>query len=149
MAKEINSEENDKLEKELLDKEFVFDQWRKLLCYFVVDGDISIEGSDLREKLTAEQVRTVFNHGFKLALLQSKESILNELSKSSNGNKSLNEILNCLATEIDDRISVSNCYKKLRDRQDNLMLSQAIKRETEFNDKYWADSFSSWGSKKM
>jgi hypothetical protein len=148
MAKEINSEENDKLEKELLDKEFVFDQWRKLLCYFVVDGDISIEGSDLREKLTAEQVRTVFNHGFKLALLQSKESILNELSKSSNDNKSINEILNCLAVEIDERISVSNCYKNLN-RKDNLMLSQAIKRETEFNDKYWADSFSSWGSKKM
>jgi hypothetical protein len=30
-----------------------------------------------------------------------------------------------------------------------LMLSQAIKRETEFNEKYAADSFSSWGSKKM
>ena len=106
-------------------------------------------GSDPREKLTAEQVRAVFNHGFKLALLQSKESILNELSKSSDANKSLNEILNSLAVEIDGRISVSNCYQKIRDGQDKLMLSQAIKRENEFKEKYWVDSFSSWGSKKM
>ena len=149
MTNDMNLDEKYRLEQEMLDKEFVYDQWRKLLCIFVVNADISVGGSDPREKATAEQIRTVFNHGYKLALLQTRESMVNELKKSFGDNDSLNAILNGLINEIDSRISVSNCYEKLKVAFDASMLIDAKKRDYEFNKNYSSDSFSTWGDKKM
>ena len=149
MANDMNLDEKYRLEKEMRDKEFVYDQWRKLLCIFVVNDDISVGGSDPREKATAEQIRTVFNHGYKLALLQTRESIVDELRKYLSGNDSLNAILNGLINEIDSRIYVSSCYELLKDKFDTSMLIDAKKRDYEFNKNYSSDSFSTWCDKKM
>ena len=144
----MNLDEKYRLEKEMADKEFVYDQWRKLLCIFVVNEDISVFGNDPQDKVTAEQIRTVFNNGYKLALLQTRESMVNELRKSFGDNDSLNAILNGLINQIDNRISVSSCYEELKDKSNKSMLTDAKKRDNEFN-KYSRDSLCTWGDRKM
>ncbi len=148
MSNDMNLDEKYRLEKEMLDKEFVYDQWRKLLCIFVVNDDISVGGSDPREKATAEQIRTVFNNGYKLALLQTRESMVNELRKSFGDNDSLNAILNGLINQIDDRVSVSSCYEVLKEMSNKSMFTDVKKRDDEFNN-YSRDSFCTWGDRKM
>ena len=49
-------------------KEFVYDQWRKILTIFVIGDDISRNEFKLKD-VTSEKIRTVFNNGYKLAML--------------------------------------------------------------------------------
>jgi hypothetical protein len=52
-------------------KEFVFQQWRRVLCLAVVDTDIS-DNENQPKDITSEQIRAVFNNGYKMAMLQTK-----------------------------------------------------------------------------
>ena len=52
-------------------KEFVFQQWRRALCLAVVDTDIS-DNENQPKDITSEQIRAVFNNGYKMAMLQTK-----------------------------------------------------------------------------
>jgi hypothetical protein len=47
-------------------KEFVYDQWRKLFCIFVIGDDIS-NNQFTPQEVTSEKIRTVFDSGYKLA----------------------------------------------------------------------------------
>lgn len=124
----------------MLDKEFVYSQWRKLLCIFVVDRDInhSFMGED--NHITNEQLRTVFNNGYKMAMLQTSESI-HKAIKSNPQDACL--VLQELVAEIDDRIAVSNCYESNSEQREKIK-----EREMEFSE-YEARSLSTWTDLKM
>ena len=62
-------------------KEFVYKQWRKLLCIFVVGDDINTNQFTPQE-VTSEKIRTIFDNGYKLAMLQTRASLKKELSDS-------------------------------------------------------------------
>ena len=55
-------------------KEFVYDQWRKYLCIGVVKEDVSRNECPNMD-LNSEQVRTVFDYGYKFAMHQNLEMI--------------------------------------------------------------------------
>ena len=65
----------EKFETDLLrkSKEFVYEQWRKLLCISVVGEDVS-NNQFTPKDVTSEKVRTVFDNGYKLAMLQTLTS---------------------------------------------------------------------------
>ncbi len=56
-----------------IQKEIVFQNWRKELCLAVVDADIS-DNQNQPTNITSEQIRAVFNSGYKMAMLQTRES---------------------------------------------------------------------------
>jgi uncharacterized protein YneF (UPF0154 family) len=121
------------------DKEFVYSQWRKLLCIFVVNRDIN-HSIDEDNPITNEQLRTVFNNGYKMAMLQTSESI-HKAIKSNPRDARL--VLQELAVEIDDRITVSNCYESNREQREKIK-----EREREFSE-YESRSLSTWTDLKM
>ena len=74
---------DDKYERDHLrrGKEFVYEQWRKLLCIFVVGDDINTN-QFTPEEVTSEKIRTIFDNGYKLAMLQTRVSLKKELFSS-------------------------------------------------------------------
>ena len=60
--------------KERSDKEYVYEQWRKVMTIHVVDEEINRNDRD-PITVTMEQLRTVFNNGYKFAMLQNLQSI--------------------------------------------------------------------------
>lgn len=121
------------------DKEFVYSQWRKLLCIFVLDRDIN-HPIDEGNPISNEQLRTVFNNGYKMAMLQTSESIYKAIKSNP---KDAFLALQELAKEIDDRIAVSNCYESNGEQRE-----QIKQRELEFSE-YEARSLSTWTDFKM
>jgi len=55
-------------------RESEFEEWRKILTIFIVDGDVNncFEGSRpwTREPVTEEKIRAVFANGYRFAMLQ-------------------------------------------------------------------------------
>ena len=123
------SESNRKARK---DKEFVYEQWRKFLTINVVNGDINLTD---REPITvtSEQLRTVFNNGYKFALHQTL--------KSTNLDATENEIA-------EDRILTSNTYETYRDHRDDSLLKVAITRHEDFESCVNRD-VTEWANKTM
>lgn len=140
----MNSDEIYRLKKERLDKEYVFEQWRKFLTMNVVNEDINRNFKD-SITVTSEQLRTVFNNGYKLAMHQNFLSVLDlqdftkEITHSD---------LEQLQDQIRDRLATSDCIERHRQNLTDLHLSDAIKRKDEF-DRFTAKDFCSWGSKSM
>ena len=132
--------------KELWTKEFVYSQWRKLLCFFVVDRDIN-HFDDGNNLITNEQLRTVFNNGYKMAMLQAKESIETEMLKIEDKSKSIDTLIK-LVNEIDERILVSNCYEHYKNKDSLALLEKVRARDEEFNE-YKKRSLSTWTEFKM
>ena len=138
--------------KALWTKEFVYSQWRKLLCIFVVNRDINHTIDD-DNFISNEQLRTVFDNGYKLGLLQTKESLQNQYikyeEKLGSGNSEYKELISVLKDkiqEIEDRVKVSYCYEQHSISSE--MTEQAKNRELEFSE-YQKRSLSTWLDSKM
>jgi hypothetical protein len=122
---------NDKefLEKESRrNKEFIYHELRKRLCYHVVNGDISNNDCLPLETLTTEQVRTVFNIGYKLAMNQTLDS-LRKLKRDEN---SSTIPLNLAIQQIEDRLITCDCHTTYEDSYDSTMFEQSIERAKHF-----------------
>jgi hypothetical protein len=88
-------------------KEFVYEQWRKLLCIFVVGDDINTNQFTPQE-VTSEKIRTIFDNGYKLAMLQTRNSLKKELSDSQDTSQI--EVIERLIKQIDDRLETQKCF---------------------------------------
>ncbi len=84
-------------------KEFVFQQWRRVLCQAVVDTDIS-DNENQPKNITSEQIRAVFNSGYKMAMLQTRETLKAELYESINIDEK--RIVERLLSEVEDRLDL-------------------------------------------
>ena len=121
-------------------KEFVFQQWRRVLCLAVVDTDIS-DNENQPKNITSEQIRAVFNSGYKMAMLQTRESLKAELYESTNIDEK--RVIERLLTEVEDRLATSKCIVSYSKEEDKEMLSQSFRREAEFS-RYLSESLSTW-----
>ena len=131
----------DKTKQELrAKKEFVFQQWRRVLCLAVVDTDIS-DNENQPKDITSEQIRAVFNSGYKMAMLQTRESLKAELYESINIDEK--RIVERLLTEVEDRLATSKCFVSYSKEEDKEILSQSFRRDAEFS-RYMSESLSTW-----
>lgn len=121
-------------------KEFVFQQWRRVLCQAVVDTDIS-DNENQPKNITSEQIRAVFNNGYKMAMLQTRESLKAELYESINIDEK--RIVERLLSEVEDRLATSKCFVSYSKEEDKEILSQSFRREAEFS-RYLSESLSTW-----
>ena len=120
----------DKYEQDLLrgGKEFVYEQWRKLLCIFVVGNDINTNQFTPQE-VTSEKIRTIFDNGYKLALLQSKASLKKELFSSQEPSQI--DMIERLINQIEDRLETHKCLVSYSGSHDKSLYEDAIKRNEE------------------
>ena len=109
-------------------KEFIYHELRKRLCYHVVNGDISNNDCPPLETLTTEQVRTVFNIGYKLAM----NLTLDSLRKIKRDENSHTISLDLAIQQIEDRLITSECHATYENSYDSTMLEQSIKRAKNF-----------------
>jgi vacuolar-type H+-ATPase subunit E/Vma4 len=131
----------DKTKQELrAKKEFVYEQWRRVLCLVVVDTDIS-DNENQPKDITSEQIRAVFNNGYKMAMLQTRESLKAELYESTNMDEK--RVIERLLTEVEDRLATSKCIVSFSKEEDKELLSQSFRREAEFS-RYLSESLSTW-----
>jgi hypothetical protein len=121
-------------------KEFVFQQWRRVLCQALVDTDIS-DNENQPNDITSEQIRAVFNSGYKMAMLQTRESLKAELYESINIDEK--RIVERLLTEVEDRLATSKCFVSYSKEEDKEILSQSFRRDAEFS-RYLSESLSTW-----
>jgi hypothetical protein len=140
----MNSDEIYRLKQERKDKEYVYEQWRKILTMHVVNEEINRNIKD-SITVTSEQLRTVFNNGYKLAMHQNFLAIENLLDFSNETNR--NEF-DQLLEQIRDRLTTSDCIETHKDKLFGLSLIDALKRSKEF-DRFTNKDFCSWGSKSM
>jgi len=124
-------------------KEFVYDQWRKILTIFVIDVDIS-KNDFTPKNITSEKIRTIFNNGYKLAMLQTKQSLLIELRNVSDEKQI--EVIEKLLNQIEDRFETHKCFNLYKG--DKTLLADAIKREDEFSTNLKSD-MTKWGDRSM
>ena len=126
-------------------KEYVYEQWRKELCFPIVNTDIS-DNENQPINITSEQIRAVFDYGYKMAMLQTKDSLLGELYELTNlGEK---RVIEQLLTEVEDRLETSKCLISFSKETDKALLNYAQKRETEFS-RYLGQLLSSWNNVDM
>jgi hypothetical protein len=137
----------DKYEQDLLrrGKEFVYEQWRKLLCIFVVGNDINTNQFTPQE-VTSEKIRTIFDNGYKLVLLQSKASLKKELFSSQEPSQI--DMIERLINQIEDRLETHKCLVSYSGSHDKSLYEDAIKRNEEFL-RYAEEDVSKWGDKQM
>lgn len=140
----MNSDEIYRLKQERKDKEYVYEQWRKILTMHVVNEDINRNIKD-SITVTSEQLRTVFNNGYKLAMHQNFLAIENLLDFSNETNR---VEFDQLLEQIRDRLTTSDCIEIHKDNLFRLSVIDAIKRSKEF-DRFTNKDFCSWGSKSM
>ncbi len=126
-------------------KEFVFQQWRRALCLAVVDTDIS-DNENQPKDITSEQIRAVFNNGYKMAMLQTRESLKAELYESINIDEK--RIVERLLSEVEDRLATSKCFVSYSKEEDKEILSQSFRRDAEFS-RYLSESLSTWDALAM
>jgi len=126
-------------------KEHVYEQLRKMLCIHVVGGDITNNNCPQLEHLTTEQVRTVFNNGYKLAMNQTLDSLKNLKKIDSSSSKSLDEAIR----QIEDRLITCECFSKYENSYDETMIEQSKKREKDFQVEVERQDLSTWGNERM
>ncbi len=137
----------EKFETDLLrkSKEFVYEQWRKLLCISVVGEDVS-NNQFTPKDVTSEKVRTVFDNGYKLAMLQTMTSLRKELLDAKNSNEK--EAIERLIKQVQDRLETQKCLFTYSSSHDKLLYADAVKREAEFL-RYAKDDVTKWTDKQM
>jgi len=126
-------------------KELVYEQLRKILCIHVVGGDINNNNCPQLEHLTTEQVRTVFNNGYKLAMNQTLDSL--KKLKMIEGSKT--NSLDVAIKQVEDRLVTCECFTRSERDSDPLMLEQAIKRANDFQYEVERQDLSAWGIERM
>ena len=126
-------------------KEFVYEQLRKILCIDVVGGDITNNHCPQLEHLTTEQVRTVFNNGYKLAMNQTLDSLKKlKMIEGSNTNS-----LDVAIKQVEDRLVTCECFTRSERDSDPLMFEQAIKLANHFQFEVERQDLSAWGIERM
>ncbi len=137
----------DKYEQDLLrrGKEFVYEQWRMLLCIFVVGNDINTNQFTPQE-VTSEKIRTIFDNGYKLAMLQTKASLKKELFSSQEPSQI--DMIDRLINQIEDRLETHKCLVSYSGSHDKSLYEDAMKRNEDFL-RYATEDVSKWGDKKM
>ena len=140
----MNSDEIYRLKQERKDKEYVFEQWRKILTMHVINEEINRNIKD-SITVTSEQLRTVFNNGYKLAMHQNLLAIENLIDFCNESNR---YEFDQLLEQIRDRLTTSDCIETHKDKLFGLSLIDALKRSKEF-DQFTSKDFCSWGSKSM
>ena len=130
--------------KERSDKESVYEQWRKVMTIHVVGEEINRND---REPITLnmEQLRTVFNNGYKFAMLQNLQSI-KAILRTHEDAKNLD--LLSLLSQAQDRMLISDCIETHKSETRKLSKLDAYKRREEFS-RYESEDLSSWGLQKM
>lgn len=123
-------------------KEFVYEQWRKFLCIHVVGVDISTN-QFTPEEVTSEKIRTIFDRGYQLAMLQTKASLKQHLFACQNSKQSAE--IERLINQIEDRLETKKCLASYSVNHDNLLFEDAVKRDEEFPAFAEAD-FTTWGT---
>jgi hypothetical protein len=126
-------------------KEFVYEQWRKLLCIFVVGDDISTNQFTPQE-VTSEKIRTIFDNGYKLAMLQTRVSLKKDLADCQDTSQL--EMIERLIKQIDDRLETHKCLVSYSGSHDKLLYDDAMKRDEEFL-RYAKEDVTKWGDKQM
>jgi len=140
----MNSDEIYRLKQERKDKEYVYEQWRKILTMNVINEEINRNIKD-SITVTSEQLRTVFNNGYKLAMHQNFLAIENLIDFCTESNK---YEFDQLLEQIRDRLTTSDCIETHKNKLFGLSLIDALKRSKEF-DQFTSKDFCSWGSKSM
>jgi site-specific DNA-cytosine methylase len=137
---------DDKYERDHLrrGKEFVYEQWRKLLCIFVVGDDINTN-QFTPEEVTSEKIRTIFDNGYKLAMLQTRVSLKKELFSSQEPSQSY--MIERLINQIEDRLETHKCLVSYSANHDKLLYDDAVKRDEEFL-RYAKEDVTKWGDKQ-
>jgi len=125
-------------------KENVYEQWRKVLTIHVVNEEINREDRD-PITVTMEQMRTVFNNGYKFAMHQNMQSLKRSIKVCEGMEKS--ELLELLA-QVKDRLITSDCIERHETDILGLTVDEALKRRDEFN-QFTEDDFCSWGTRTM
>jgi hypothetical protein len=138
---------DDKYERDHLrrGKEFVYEQWRKLLCIFVVGDDINTN-QFTPEEVTSEKIRTIFDNGYKLAMLQTRVSLKKELFSSQEPSQSY--MIERLINQIEDRLETHKCLVSYSANHDKFLYDDAVKRDEEFL-RYAKEDVTKWGDKQM
>ena len=140
----MNSDEIYRLKEARRSKENVYEQWRKVLTIHVVNEEINREDRD-PITVTMEQLRTVFNNGYKFAMHQNMQSLKRSIKVCEDIEKS--ELLELLE-QVKDRLITSDCIERHETDILGLTVDEAFKRRDEFN-QFTADDFCSWGTRTM
>jgi len=140
----MNSDEIYRLKEARRHKENVYEQWRKVLTIHVVNEEINREDRD-PITVTMEQLRTVFNNGYKFAMHQNMQSLKRSIKVCEGMEKS--ELLELLE-HVKDRLITSDCIERHETDILGLTIDEAFKRRDEFN-QFTEDDFCSWGTRTM
>ena len=140
----MNSDEIYRLKEARRSKENVYEQWRKVLTIHVVNEEINREDRD-PITVTMEQLRTVFNNGYKFAMHQNIQSLKRSIKVCEGMEKS--ELL-ALLEQVKDRLITSDCIERHETDILGLTVDEAFKRRYEFN-QFIEDDFCSWGTRTM
>ena len=92
-----------------------------------------------------EQLRTVFNNGYKFAMHQNIQSLKRSIKVCESIEK--NELL-ALLEQVNDRLITSDCIERHEKDILGLTVDKAFKRRDEFN-QFIEDDFCSWGTRTM
>lgn len=137
----------EKFETDLLrkSKEFVYEQWRKLLCISVVGEDVS-NNQFTPKDVTSEKVRAVFDSGYKLAMLQTLASLKKEQLEAKNSGEAV--AIDRLIKQVQDRLETQKCFVTYSSSPDKSLYEDAVTREKEFL-RYAKDDVTKWTDKQM
>lgn len=129
-------------------EEKIYEQWRKFLCLMITNEDVSYSQTYRETKLTAEQVRAIFNAGYRLAMAQTIDS-LTEVVKQNSSHETLERIQR-LIEHAQRREDVSNCLSLYKQHtSDEKMFEEAVNRKKQLDD-CMSRAVCSWsGEEKM
>lgn len=126
-------------------KEFVYEQWRKLLCIFIVGDDINTNRFTPKE-VSSEQIRAVFDNGYKLAMFQMKCTLKAHSYECQDSRKEA--MIERLIQQIEDRLETQKCLVTYSRDSDASLYTDAVKRDLEFS-RYANEDLTKWGEKQM
>jgi len=119
-------------------REWEFEEWRKILTIFIIDGDVNSSHKTVRpwtrEPITEEKVRAVFANGYRFAMLQClrwleiKEQNLSIELVDESGKKSFQTMKNQLEQFLELKIEDSFGLNSI-DGRDGYSISKNLKDE--------------------
>lgn len=126
--------------------ERIYEQWRKFLCVMVTNEDVSYNYTYRKSELTAEQVRTIFNFGYRLAMAQIKDTLNVEVISAES--TETHEKIQKLIERTVRRENASNCLNLYKNySMDEKMYEEAIVRKKQIDD-CMLRTVCSWGDEE-